>query len=89
MNLAKLKYSPNEFQVLGPPELVAAFHNPLEIDFYEIPPDWFVMCAVSGEHIDLRDLNYWCCERQIAFKGPQEVLSFLRQNGEILNEETI
>ncbi len=40
--------------------------------FEVIRPGDFVLCAVSGERIDLDDLKYWSAEFQEAYRGPQE-----------------
>lgn len=41
-------------------------------DFAVVRPGQFVLCAVSGERIDLQDLKYWSAEFQEAYRGPQE-----------------
>ena len=43
----------------------------------------FVLCAVSGERIDLEELVYWSAEFQEAYRGPQEATqSWLRHRGQ-------
>lgn len=47
-----------------------------------VKPGQFVLCAVSGERIDLEDLKYWSAEFQEAYRGPVEATaSFLRHRG--------
>ena len=42
----------------------------------------FVLCAVSGERIDLDDLKYWSAEFQEAYRGAEEATrAFLRHRG--------
>jgi hypothetical protein len=36
-------------------------------DYRVIKPGKFVVCAVSGERIGLRDLTYWSAEHQEAY----------------------
>ncbi|MCI4588912.1 DUF2093 domain-containing protein [Sphingobium sp. BYY-5] len=55
---------------------------------YETPhfdivrPGQFVLCAVSGERIDLDDLKYWSAEFQEAYRGAEEATrAFLRHRG--------
>lgn len=31
-------------------------------------PGWYVICAVTGEHITFENLRYWSVERQEAYK---------------------
>lgn len=40
--------------------------------FEVVRPGDFVLCAVSGERIDLHDLKYWSEEAQEAYRGPEE-----------------
>lgn len=45
-------------------------------------PGQFVLCAISGERIDLEDLKYWSAEFQEAYRGPVEATrSFLKHRG--------
>lgn len=41
-------------------------------DFAVVRPGQFVLCAVSGERIDLQDLKYWSAEFQEAYRGAAE-----------------
>lgn len=48
-------------------------------DFDIVRPGQFVLCAVSGERIDLEDLKYWSAARQEAYRGAAEsTQAFLR-----------
>ena len=38
-------------------------------DFAVVRTGQFVLCAVSGERIDLQDLKYWSAEFQEAYRG--------------------
>ena len=49
---AKLKFNPNNFEVIEQGE--------------------YVVCAVSGKHIDLNKLTYWNSEFQEAYFSPKE-----------------
>lgn len=40
--------------------------------FDVVRPGQFVLCAVSGERIDLEDLKYWSARYQEAYRGPVE-----------------
>lgn len=40
--------------------------------FDVVRPGDFVLCAVTGERIDLDDLKYWSAEVQEAYRGPEE-----------------
>jgi len=40
--------------------------------FDVVRPGQFVLCAVSGDRIDLDDLKYWSAEFQEAYRGPVE-----------------
>ena len=51
--LAKLKYLPNNFEIIEEGD--------------------HVICAVSGNKIDLKKLNYWNVELQEAYFSPKEV----------------
>ncbi|WP_340264176.1 DUF2093 domain-containing protein [Sphingobium mellinum] len=52
--------------------------------FDVIRPGQFVLCAVSGERIDIDDLKYWSAEFQEAYRGPVEAThSFLRHRSVI------
>lgn len=60
----------------------------LAVLHYETPhfdvvrPGQFVLCAVSGERIDLEDLKYWSAEFQEAYRGAAEATqSFLKHRG--------
>ena len=44
-------------------------HNSFDI----IEDGSFVLCAVSGKEIPLKDLNYWNVELQEPYYSPQEV----------------
>ena len=50
--LAKIKYLPNNFQVIDPGD--------------------YVICAVSGKEINLKNLNYWNVELQEAYFSYRE-----------------
>lgn len=55
--------------------------------FDVVRPGQFVLCAVSGERIDLEDLKYWSAEFQEAYRGPAEATrSFLRHRGLLSND---
>lgn len=41
-------------------------------DFAVVRPGQFVLCAVSGERIDLQDLKYWSAEFQEPYRGAEE-----------------
>ncbi len=50
--------------------------------FQLVRPGQFVLCAVSGERIDLEDLRYWSAEFQEAYRGPVEATrAFQRHRG--------
>lgn len=50
--------------------------------FDVVRPGQYVLCAVSGERIDLEDLKYWSAEFQEAYRGPVEATSsYLRHRG--------
>ncbi|MGE4323104.1 MAG: DUF2093 domain-containing protein [Sphingobium sp.] len=50
--------------------------------FEVVRPGEFVLCAVSGERIDLDMLKYWSAEFQEAYCGPEEATrAFLRHRG--------
>ena len=51
--LAKLKYLPNNFDIIEEGD--------------------YVLCAISGKEILLKDLNYWNVEFQEAYFSPVEV----------------
>jgi len=40
-------------------------------DYRVVRPGKFVLCAVTGERIALRDLTYWSAELQEAYASPQ------------------
>ncbi len=50
--LAKIKYLPNNFQVIDPGD--------------------YVICAVSGKEINLKNLTYWNVELQEAYFSYRE-----------------
>ena len=50
--LAKIKYLPNNFQVIDPGD--------------------YVICAVSGKEINLKNLTYWTGELQEAYFSYRE-----------------
>lgn len=41
-------------------------------EFEVVVPGSYVLCAVSGERIDLEDLKYWSATFQEAYRGPVE-----------------
>ena len=51
--LAKLKYLPNNFEVIEEGD--------------------YVICAISGKEIPLKNLNYWNVDLQEAYFSPLEV----------------
>lgn len=52
-------------------------------DFAIVRPGRFVLCAVSGERIDLEDLKYWSAEFQEAYRSAVESMqSWLRHRGD-------
>ena len=52
-NKAKLKYSPNNFEIIEDGD--------------------YVVCAVSGKNIPIKQLTYWNVELQEAYFSPKEV----------------
>ncbi|WP_370174589.1 DUF2093 domain-containing protein [Sphingobium abikonense] len=51
-------------------------------DFAIVRPGQFVLCAVSGERIDLHDLKYWSARWQEAYRGAEEATkAYLRHQG--------
>ncbi len=58
---------------------VLNYHTP---HFDVVRPGQYVICAVSGERIDLDDLKYWSAEFQEAYRGPVEATqSILQRRG--------
>ncbi|MEJ7927236.1 DUF2093 domain-containing protein [Sphingobium sp. AN641] len=50
--------------------------------FEVVRPGQFVLCAISGERIDLNDLKYWSGEFQEAYRGAAEATeAFIRHRG--------
>ncbi|WP_066794080.1 DUF2093 domain-containing protein [Sphingomonas soli] len=41
-------------------------------EFEVVIPGTYVLCAVSGERIDLDNLKYWSAEFQEAYRGAEE-----------------
>ena len=52
VNKAKLKYNPNNFEIIEEGD--------------------YVVCAVSGKNILLKELTYWNVELQEAYFSPKE-----------------
>ena len=51
-NKAKLKYNPNNFEIIEEGD--------------------YVVCAISGKNISLKELTYWNVELQEAYFSPKE-----------------
>ena len=62
-NKAKLKYSPNNFEIIEDSD--------------------YVVCAVSGKNIPIKQLTYWNVELQEAYFSPKEA----QQRYEELNKK--
>ena len=41
-------------------------------EYEVVVPGGYVLCAVSGERIDLDELKYWSAEFQEAYRGAEE-----------------
>ena len=52
-NKAKLKFHPNNFEIVEKGD--------------------YVICAISGKKIPLKELSYWSVELQEAYYSPKEV----------------
>jgi hypothetical protein len=50
-------------------------------EFEIVVPGSYVLCAVSGERIDLDDLKYWSAAFQEAYRGPQEATAAFEAGG--------
>ena len=49
---------------------------------YEVViPGSYVLCAVSGERIDLRELKYWSAAFQEAYRGAEEATAAFAAGG--------
>ncbi|MCP1470501.1 hypothetical protein J3E64_002189 [Sphingobium sp. OAS761] len=52
--------------------------------FEVIRPGQFVLCAVTGERIDLEDLKYWSAAFQEAYRGAREATqAFLKRQADL------
>ncbi|MDF7776222.1 DUF2093 domain-containing protein [Sphingomonas sp. AOB5] len=50
-------------------------------EFLVLRPGSWVLCAVSGERIDLEDLKYWSAEFQEAYRGAEEASAAMLAGG--------
>jgi hypothetical protein len=55
-------------------------------DFAIVRPGQFVLCAVSGERIDLHDLKYWSARWQEAYRGAEEATKAYLRHQELAAE---
>lgn len=50
-------------------------------EFHVLRPGRYVLCAVSGEPIPLRELKYWSAAHQEAYRGGVEATAALMAGG--------
>jgi hypothetical protein len=50
-------------------------------DYHVLRHGSFVLCAVTGERIGLRDLKYWSVEHQEAYRGAAEACAAAMAGG--------
>ena len=80
---AKLILFPNRFQISGPGELIALTlkiiedksvdNDAMKYQLEDLWSNWYVICAVTGEHIPLDTLRYWDVPLQESYKSPDVV----------------
>jgi len=51
-------------------------HNSFEV----VEAGDYVLCAISGKEISLKDLNYWNVDLQEAYSSPEEVNKRYRES---------
>lgn len=56
--------------MLNPSDIAVVRYETPEIEV--IQPGRYVVCAVTGEPIPLRELKYWSVEHQEAYRGARE-----------------
>ena len=78
MTEAKIKLQHNQFQVIGPPDLVlwiqslgrlSADGPVIHAAFMKRLEKYYVPCSITGDPVVLSELRYWNVERQESYKN--------------------